>query len=272
MKRVKDRLQKVIVIGATPAGVAAVNKLGELGISVTLVDGSHDLNEKFSDPKYRLPSGASLNFAHRSGLVRILRNPRIHCILPAQVTAVRHTSQGFAVRMKSLMGFIDPKRCVLCGKCADACPVTTCEESRPLKYSGRKMLPGRPVIDKRRQPLCQENCPLGVNVQGYMALTRAGKFAEALELIRIDNVLPGICGRVCAHPCEAACRRKDLDDPLAIREIKRFLADQAASSPDRPVQSPAATPGGGRGHYRLRTCGIGCCGRSCPVRISGDDL
>ncbi len=110
---------------------------------------------------------------------------------------------------------------------------------KALKYGGRHALPGRPVIDKRKTPLCQTNCPLGVNVQGYMALARAGKYTEALELIRKDNVLPGICGRICTHPCEAACRRNDLDQPLAIRDIKRFIADNA--SPDLTRSKPART-------------------------------
>ncbi len=72
-----------------------------------------------------------------------------------------------------------------------------------------------------------------------MALARAGKYTEALELIRKDNVLPGICGRICTHPCEAACRRSDLDQPLAIRDIKRFIADNA--SPDLTRVKPAGT-------------------------------
>ena len=153
-----------------------------------------------------------------------------------------------------------PEQCVLCGKCADACPVITCEGNRPLKYSGRKMLPGRPVIDKRMQPLCQENCPLGVNVQGYMALTRAGKFTQALELIREENVLPGICGRICTHPCEAACRRKDVDDPLAIREIKRFLSDQASSPAESSAQADVIKPERVHRRHRFRTGGAGGCG------------
>ena len=72
-----------------------------------------------------------------------------------------------------------------------------------------------------------------------MALARAGKYTEALELIRQDNVLPGICGRICTHPCEAACRRNDLDQPVAIRDIKRFIADNA--SPDPAKAKPART-------------------------------
>ena len=58
-----------------------------------------------------------------------------------------------------------------------------------------------------------------------MALARAGRFKEAFRVVREENVLPGICGRICTHPCEEACRRGDLDDPIAIRDIKRFLAD-----------------------------------------------
>ncbi len=77
MKRSKDRLHSVFIVGANPAGIAAANKLGELGIPVTLVDQEADLNHKLADPKFRLPSGAPFNFAHRPGLLRILRNTEI---------------------------------------------------------------------------------------------------------------------------------------------------------------------------------------------------
>ena len=70
---------------------------------------------------------------------------------------------------------------------------------------------------------------MGVNAQAYIALTRAGRYGEALRIIRENNVLPGICGRICTHPCEASCRRGDLDEPIAIRDIKRFLADYEVS-------------------------------------------
>ncbi len=86
-------------------------------------------------------------------------------------------------------------------------------------------------------PLCRENCPLGVNAQGYVALAKQGKFIEALELIREKNILPGICGRICTHPCETACRRGELDDAVSIRAIKRFLADYEAENKDK-IKSP----------------------------------
>ncbi|MCD4717582.1 MAG: 4Fe-4S binding protein, partial [Desulfobacterales bacterium] len=229
MKRQKDRLHRVIVIGATPAGIAATNKLGELGIPVTLVDSDPDLDQKLSQEEWRLASGLSLNYAHRSGLLRIMRNPRIRCALPARITSLKHTPQGFRAGIKNLRTFVDPDLCTLCGRCAEICPVITLSGEKPIQFHGRRSLPGRPVIDKRRQPLCQDACPLGVNAQAYIALAKVGRFKEALEVVRRDNILPGICGRICTHQCEEACRRGELDEPIAIRDIKRFLADYEVS-------------------------------------------
>ena len=232
MKRSKDRLHRVLVIGATPAGLVATNKLGELGIPVTLVDTDPDMNEKLSRKEWTLASGVALNFAHRPGLLRILRNPFILSMIPAEVNSIKHTPQGFRARIKSLQTFVDRERCIQCGSCLDICPVVTPEGKKPIQFNDRRSLPGRPVIDKRRMPPCQENCPLGVNAQAYISLAAAGRFREALEVVRRDNILPGICGRICTHPCEEACRRGELDDPIAIKDIKRFLADYELGHPD----------------------------------------
>ncbi|MDD2467049.1 MAG: FAD-dependent oxidoreductase [Desulfobulbus sp.] len=225
MKRQKERLYRVIVAGATPEGITATCKLGELGIPVTLVDSSADLDRKLAAEEYRLPSGLTFNSAHRPGLIRIMRNGAIRTIMPAAISSIKHTAQGFSVRIDQEQTFIEADRCANCGKCAVVCPVDHPEKGKALRFSSRMSLPGHPYIDKRKQPLCQESCPLGVNAQGYIALAAQGKYDEALALIRRDNVLPGICGRICTHPCEEACRRGGVDDPISIRAIKRFLAD-----------------------------------------------
>ena len=72
---------------------------------------------------------------------------------------------------------------------------------------------------------CQNACPAGVNVPGYVALVAAGRPRDAYFLVRKDNPFPAICGRVCTHPCESKCRRAQLDDPVAICDLKRYAAD-----------------------------------------------
>ncbi|EFK11282.1 4Fe-4S binding domain protein [delta proteobacterium NaphS2] len=240
MKRSKDRLHSVVIIGANPAGIAAANKLGELGIPVTLVDQEADLNRKLAREAWRLPSGAPFNFAHRPGLLRIMRNTDIHCMLPARVTDIKHSPQGFRVRIQSPETYVDTEQCVLCGRCAAVCPVITPDALTPVQFGGRHALPGRPVILKRKEPPCRSNCPLGVNAQAYVALARAGRYEDALRVVRQDNILPGICGRICTHPCEEACRRGEMDDPIAIRHIKRFLADHEMTGSHEP--EPESVP------------------------------
>jgi len=74
---------------------------------------------------------------------------------------------------------------------------------------------------------CENACPAGVNVPGYIALIAAGRVKDAYNLIRQENPFPSVCGRVCTHPCESRCRRAQLDDPIAIMDLKRYAADEA---------------------------------------------
>ena len=90
-------------------------------------------------------------------------------------------------------------------------------------------------IDEKRCPAgtcdalmispCQHTCPVGVNAPKYIMHIRKGEYKEAVETIWERNPFPAICGRICAHPCESKCRRGELDDPVAIRSLKRFASD-----------------------------------------------
>lgn len=79
---------------------------------------------------------------------------------------------------------------------------------------------------------CTLACPSGVNVHAYVALISKRKFREALELIRRDLPLPSVCGRICTHPCELVCKRQDLDEPIAIMGLKRFVTDLTSPIPE----------------------------------------
>lgn len=81
---------------------------------------------------------------------------------------------------------------------------------------------------------CSVDCPSDIDVQGYIQLIRQGKPRAAIDLIRDTNPFPAVCGRVCTHPCEEACRRQAMEDPVAIRALKRYAADIERSHPLPP--------------------------------------
>lgn len=72
---------------------------------------------------------------------------------------------------------------------------------------------------------CRYHCPVHADVRGYIEAAAQGRFGEAIDIIRENLPFAAVCGRVCHHPCETNCRRKDVDDPVAIRHVKRFVAE-----------------------------------------------
>jgi NADPH-dependent glutamate synthase beta subunit-like oxidoreductase/coenzyme F420-reducing hydrogenase delta subunit/Pyruvate/2-oxoacid:ferredoxin oxidoreductase delta subunit len=113
---------------------------------------------------------------------------------------------------------------------------------------------------------CSRECPLGTNVKGYVSLIAAGRFAEALALVRLTNPFPGVCGRVCPHPCEAACLRSDVEEPVSIAGLKRFLADYELRRGIIPrLAGPSSEAGGGP---RVAIVGAGPAGLTCASDLA----
>jgi len=86
---------------------------------------------------------------------------------------------------------------------------------------------------------CREGCPAGVDIQGYIALSSMGHYRKAVDLIRQANPLPAICSRICVRKCEVACRRSDVDKPVSINAIKRFVTDAPGIYDGRPKCDPS---------------------------------
>jgi NADH-quinone oxidoreductase subunit F len=82
---------------------------------------------------------------------------------------------------------------------------------------------------------CQGICPVGMDVPGYIGLIRAGRLDDAFKLLKKTNPLPSVCGRVCGHPCQAKCRRGQVDEPVAIMHLKRFITDHARRPRIKPL-------------------------------------
>ena len=92
----------------------------------------------------------------------------------------------------------------------------------------------RPRYEEKTAP-CSAACPAGEDIGKIEMLTAQGLFKEAWETILRENPLPGVCGRVCFHPCEGACNRGEFDDPIAIHSLERFLADTAERYDLKPL-------------------------------------
>ncbi len=114
------------------------------------------------------------------------------------------------------------------------------------------------------QPVpCVALCPASVDIPGYIALVREGRYADAIRLIRKDNPFPTTCGFICEHPCEARCRRNMMDDAVNIRGLKRVAADFAgeveppkcAPSTGKTVAVLGGGPGGMSAAYYLQLMG-----------------
>jgi len=124
-------------------------------------------------------------------------------------------------------------------------------------------IPGAFAISKFGTSPCRAKCPAHVSVQGFIALTRQGKYHEALKLFKMDHPFPGVCGRVCNHACEGACTRNSVDQPLAIMHIHRFLADT-----DRAGGSPYVPAKKAERDEKVAIIGAGPAGLSCAYFLA----
>jgi formate dehydrogenase beta subunit len=111
-------------------------------------------------------------------------------------------------------------------------------------------------------PPCNHACPAGENIQAWLDLAQAGKYRQAWDVLMHDNPLPAVHGRVCYHPCETGCNRKDLDAPVSIHAVERFLGDLAAREGWTPVAD--ASPSG----KRVLVVGAGPSGLSAAYHLT----
>ncbi len=151
---------------------------------------------------------------------------------------------------------VDKDKCVACGECVEVCPVNALKLGEKICSGNprdiqRKETPNntewgedkwnpdyrinRQVVTETGTSPCKAECPAHIGIQGYVKLASQGKYTEALELIKTENPFPAVCGRVCPRKCESACTRGDLDDPVAIDEIKKFIAEKDLHSESRYV-------------------------------------
>ena len=110
---------------------------------------------------------------------------------------------------------------------------------------------------------CQHACPAGIDVPNYVAAIAADKYEKAVEIIRERNPFPAVCGRICIHPCELKCRRGELDEPVAIRSLKRFASDWYFDHIGNPKEPFPVTE-----NQRIALVGAGPAGLTCAYFLA----
>lgn len=142
---------------------------------------------------------------------------------------------------------VDKEKCVACGQCVENCQTNALklgqkrcatdphisdtydtDASVPFhrsSYNPEYRTNRSDVMPSGTAP-CKAECPAHIPVQGYIKLASLGRYTEALELIKKENPFPAVCGRICNKRCEDACTRGSIDDPIAIDDIKKFIADK----------------------------------------------
>jgi len=223
----------VMVIGGGIAGVQSALDLANSGYYVHLIEKSPAIGGVMAQLDKTFPTNDCSMCILSPKLVEIGRHININLLTATEVESVKGERGNFQVTLRKKPRYIDLEKCTACGDCAEVCPVTLTNEfeqglsSRKATYKPyAQAIPSGYMIDKRDRSPCTNACPNQVNAHGYVALIAQGKYREAMEVIMKTLPLPGVIGRICPHPCETACRRGQVDSPVAICALKRFVADQ----------------------------------------------
>ncbi|WP_353892871.1 FAD-dependent oxidoreductase [Proteinivorax hydrogeniformans] len=187
---------------------------------------------------------------------------------------------------------VDESNCVACGECIDVCPTNAlrlgqklCSEN-PIDETITKVTPRdtewledkwntdyrenrKNTLDSGTAP-CITSCPAHIPVQGYIKLASQGKYTEALELIKKHNPLPAVCGRICPRLCEEDCTRGDLDEAVAVDDIKKFIAQKDLDTETRYIPTKRHN----YGDKKIAIIGSGPSGLTCAydLAIDGYDI
>ena len=217
------------------------------------------------------------------------------CNCNVNVCYALRTSQLFNTPNLSRSAYVarvEKADCVACGKCVEACPAGAVKLGQKLcKKDGTDVqYPRHPLPSQQKwgphmwddnyrdnnrincydtgTAPCKTACPAHIAVQGYLKLAAQGKYQEALALIRKDNPLPAICGRICNRRCEDACTRGTIDQAIAIDEVKNFLAQLDLKAETRYIPPKVVPTLEGEFHEKIAIIGAGPAGLSCAFYLA----
>ena len=222
----------VMVVGGGISGMQSAIDLVNSGFKVYMVEETSAIGGRMAQLDKTFPTNDCSMCLISPKLIEVAKNHNIDLMTNTGVQSVSGTEGDFKVKVLKKPRYIDEKKCSACGDCITACPVNLVDEFNQ-GLSQRKAthkrypqaVPNAMSISKAARPPCKLTCPAECNGQGYVALISMGKYVEAVDHIKKWLPLPAALGRICHHPCEFQCNRNDIDEPIGIRPLKRFVAD-----------------------------------------------
>lgn len=236
-----------LIVGGGIAGISGALKIAASENKVYLVEREPSIGGHMSQLDVTFPTLDCSECILTPKMTDVGANPYIELMTYSEVEEVSGYIGNFKVKIRKKARFVNDK-CTACRDCIKGCPVEVLSEfeeglgkRKAIYIPFAQAIPNKYIIAKNDTPPCKLACPIHMDVQGYLALLSVGKFQEAYQLMRRTNALPAVCGRVCYHPCEDVCKRRYVDEPLAIASLKRFVADQVDVE---EIEVPQITPNG----------------------------
>ncbi len=227
----------VMVVGGGICGMQSALDLANSGFKVYLVEETSSIGGRMAQLDKTFPTNDCSMCMISPKLIEVEKHLNIEILTDSQVHSIGGEAGNFKVNVLRKPRYIDIEKCSACGDCVEACPVRLPSEFE-LELTTRKAIykrypqaiPSAMSISRNGTSPCKIACPAHISVQGYVALIAEGRYQEALDLIREENPLPAVCGRVCTHPCETSCTRGKVDEPISICQLKRFASDEVMAS------------------------------------------
>jgi len=223
-----------LVIGSGIGGMESALKLGDMGYKVLVVEKQASVGGKMILLSKVFPTLDCASCISTPKMAATIHHPNIDVLTYAQVEGIRANGDGtYHAKITQKPKFIDEVACTGCRQCEMACNVAVPDEFNADMVSRRaayiafpQAVPKKAVIERAGVSPCTFDCPAGIKAHGYVARVRSGEYDQAFDLVLETTPLVGSLGRACYAPCEDECTRGELEGPLPIRRLKRFIADQ----------------------------------------------
>ncbi len=235
--------RSALVVGGGIAGLSAAEELADAGIEVHLVEKQASIGGYMARLSKTFPTEDCAMCSLAPRLTNAATDSRIHIHASSDVTEITGPPGEFRAKIKHRPRYVNEK-CVGCGECVPVCPVKIpndfdfgVSERTAISRQYANAVPSTFTIDRKGWSPCKTACPVHTSAQGYVALVAAGRYEDAYKVASDPNPFPSVCGRICTHVCETECTRGQVEEPIAIAGLKRFVADNGA-----PAGLPAPIP------------------------------